>query len=263
MLKARNTASRSENLIHDDRVAAEYGFRGGLAPGVTIYGYMASAVVEQLSPAWLERGSMQVRFHAPFYEGDEVVVRSDISDAHALQITAEQQDGTVCATGSARLDAGRPVWNDGLMEHPLPASIARPQACRDTLLPGTLLGTLRQKVDLTSRDFLEDLTFDTVAETRSIYYGVDGIAHPAVLLGLANRIFIRNFQLGPWIHTGSQLTNFGTARHGDELIVRGSIHERFERKGHEFAVLDLSVSTSDCRRIQSVRHTAIYKPAAR
>ena len=37
---ARNDAEASENRIHDDRVAAEYGFRGGLVPGVTVYAYL-------------------------------------------------------------------------------------------------------------------------------------------------------------------------------------------------------------------------------
>jgi hypothetical protein len=36
---ARNDAETSENKIHDDAVAQQYG-SGGLVPGVTVYGYL-------------------------------------------------------------------------------------------------------------------------------------------------------------------------------------------------------------------------------
>src|SRR5215211_8860378 len=77
-VRARNTSVTSDNKIHDDEVAARFGFRGGLVPGVTVYAYMTVPLVAQFSAAWLERGSMQVKFHHPFYEGEEVFVRSDV-----------------------------------------------------------------------------------------------------------------------------------------------------------------------------------------
>lgn len=39
-VRAVNTAPDSENKMHDDRVAAQYGFQGGLVPGVTVYAYI-------------------------------------------------------------------------------------------------------------------------------------------------------------------------------------------------------------------------------
>ena len=38
-VRARNDAQRSENAIHDHDVAQQYGFEGGLVPGVTVYAY--------------------------------------------------------------------------------------------------------------------------------------------------------------------------------------------------------------------------------
>jgi len=49
------------------------------------------------------------------------------------------------------------------------------------------------------------------------------------------------------------------AREGDEISARGRILDRFDRKGHEFVVLDVMLLVGD-RLIQTVRHTAIYKP---
>ncbi len=54
---AVNTAPDSENTIHDDGVAAQFGFRGGLVPGVTVYGYMTVPIVDY-AREWIEHGSM-------------------------------------------------------------------------------------------------------------------------------------------------------------------------------------------------------------
>src|SRR5258707_11322125 len=82
-IRAHNTAASSENKIHDDRVAAAYGYRGGLVPGVTVYGYMIPAVLESLGPAWLEHGGMKVRFHTPCYEDELIETSCDSAEARA------------------------------------------------------------------------------------------------------------------------------------------------------------------------------------
>jgi hypothetical protein len=50
----------------------------------------------------------------------------------------------------------------------------------------------------------------------------------------------------------------GIASPGDTASVRGMIRECYERKGHQFLVLDLDVS-SDGRLVAGIRHTAIWK----
>ena len=259
-IRARNTAPHSENQIHDDRVAAEYGFRGGLVPGVTVYGYMASAVISRLSKEWLERGFMQVRFHDPFYDGDELEVKTDTADGAALRVTAGHPAGAVCATGMAGIWEGSHSPADAFAERALPGMDERALACWDALAPGTVLGTLREKLDLSDRALQEELGFDTEAERSAMFFGPSGVAHPAVLLGLANRIMVRNFKLGPWIHAGSEVKNLGMARHHDQITMTGRILERFERKGHEFAVLDLALAVHGGHVIQRIRHTVIYLP---
>src|SRR5580658_1337695 len=93
-VRARNAAPDSENQIHDDQTAAAYGFRKGLVPGFTVYGYLTVPVIRRFGVDWLERGGMRVRFREPIYEGDEVVVTFTDNLASACR-----QDGTVCATG--------------------------------------------------------------------------------------------------------------------------------------------------------------------
>jgi len=257
-VRARNTAPQSENKIHDDVVATSYGFKGGLVPGVTVYGYLASVVVEELSPQWMQSGSMSVRLQAPFYEGDHVRIETQKIGAD-LRLLAEREPDTVCATGLARLPNPILEWAD-FADAPLPPFESRPDAAWDLFEPGKPLGTLRDRVDLNDAEYLERHCFDAAAETSPLYRTT---AHPAVLLAMANLILAGNYRLGPWIHASSELTNFGTAGHGDEVCVRGRIADRFERKGHEFVVLDLAMTKASGERLLRVRHSAIYRPAVR
>jgi hypothetical protein len=45
---ATNSSAASENRIHSDADAARWGFRGGLVPGVTLYGYACHVLLETL-----------------------------------------------------------------------------------------------------------------------------------------------------------------------------------------------------------------------
>ncbi len=56
---AHNTAPDSENRIHDNQTAAALGFRAGLVPGVTVYGYVTVPVTERYGADWLARGGMR------------------------------------------------------------------------------------------------------------------------------------------------------------------------------------------------------------
>ena len=234
-VRAENIAVESENKIHDDQVAAKYGFRGGLVPGVTVYGYMIVPIVE-MAPEWLERGSMTLRLMEPFYDGEEVTVRAEAGDDQSVAVTAQREDGTVCAKGTASIrDAASPTAAR-LPEHPLPAMDQRAAPSSENVIPGALLGTVIERLDLSG-----------------------GRSYSERLLQYSNEILARNFRLGPWIHTASEIENWAIAREGDELSARGRVLERFDRKGHEFVVVDVTLVAGD-RLIQTVRHTAIYKP---
>ena len=44
---ALNTAPDSQNQIHSDELAKEYGFEGGLVPGVTISAYLVHPMIDK------------------------------------------------------------------------------------------------------------------------------------------------------------------------------------------------------------------------
>jgi acyl dehydratase len=261
-VRARNTSADSENKIHDDSVAASYGFRGGLVPGVTTYAYMTVPLVERFGLDWLERGSMQIKFHQPFYDGDQVIVRAE-EDASAdpikTAITAAREDGVACATALATVNDSS-SWlgearSEDFREAPLPKYEARVIPSRESIIPGAMLGSLKEKIKAPDISLLENLD-----EHLPIYFDDAAPAHPFVFLSLANQILMANYRLGPWIHAASDLINRGVVHDGEEISVRGRIADRFERKGHEFVVLDLLFTASGDRIVQQVRHTAIYRP---
>src|ERR1700691_80684 len=222
---ARNTAPDSENRIHDDHTAAAYGFRAGLVPGVTVYGYLSVPVVDRYGLGWLAQGGMRVRFLQPVYEGEEVVVT-----LAGTAVAASRIDGTLCATGEIFWPQDAPPDPALYPEQPSPA--VRPAASPESLAPGRILGTLYASLPQPG---------------------------PAALLTLSNHLLMQNVQLGPWIHTASELRHFSLVRDGDRLSVRGRVAERFERKGHSFVVLDILVLAGGERVVQQVLHTAIYE----
>src|SRR5437868_6332227 len=74
VVTAVNHATTSANKIHDDDVAARYGFRGGLVPGVDVYAYLAAAPARHWGLDWLRSGGLSARFTSPMYDGDLVTV---------------------------------------------------------------------------------------------------------------------------------------------------------------------------------------------
>jgi acyl dehydratase len=99
---AVNPASASENRIHSDDVARRHGFRGGLVPGVTVYGYVVHALVDAFGPGWIATGRAGVRFRSPCYDGDHLTVRLSPGEAGSavLEVTVGE---TRCVTGTASL----------------------------------------------------------------------------------------------------------------------------------------------------------------
>jgi len=229
-VRAHNTAKESENKIHDDQVAVTYGFRGGLVPGVVVYGYMIPPVLECFGRGWLERGAMSLRLLAPCYEGETVVTRCNGSVA-----TAEDESGSLYASGQVSMDHSAGGIPFSFPFHEAPETDQRPIASPETVVPGKRLGSVREKLEIT-----------------------DEVAVPERLLHLANQILTRNFRMGPWIHAGSEIRHHSLAEAGEEITASGEIQECFERKGRRFAVAAIAMSAADSHPVASVRHTFIY-----
>ncbi|MCC6364782.1 MAG: hypothetical protein IT165_14775 [Bryobacterales bacterium] len=241
-VQAVNTAADHENRMHGDEVAGQFGFRGGLVPGVNVYGYMTVPVVAHFGHVWLERGWMRARFVEPFYDGDEVVVRASV-----------EQGGTV------RVEAGRAWAEAGLHTDPAPAPLleallpgVRPSPTPDLIRPGLELGSFTENLAEAQARLLPAL-----ADPYPLYADY---AHPTVLLGLANEILVRNFRLPAWIHTSSEVCHYRAIHSRETVHVTGRIRDAFARKGHEFLIADVTVCGDDGRLALHAVHVAIWQP---
>ena len=258
-VRAHNPATASENQIHHDDVARAYGFAGGLVPGVTVYAYMAHPVVEVLGRAWLERGTMAARFVRPCYDGDDVTVDiaetpTDTGDGDVLDLNARRGGDEVIATGTASVPSP-PASPPPITAYPTaPLPDERPPATRDVLAALDPLGSW----EATFRVDHAPAFLDQIGEGLPLFRA-DGLAHPGHLLLAANSVLVANVRLGPWMHVGSEVTNFGVVADGDRVSTRGRVANLFERKGHKFAELDLLLVADDSWPVQHVRHTLIYE----
>jgi acyl dehydratase len=249
---AFNTATASTNKIHDDAVAQQYGFRGGLVPGVDVYAYLTHVPVREWGRAWLERGSIAARFVTPVYDGRTVRVAAARSgDELELGVL----DGTTtCATaraGRRPVPVARPA--PGVAELPTDPPPASPAS----LAAGTVLGTVVDIFDAAGHGaYLDD-----ARETLPLYRD-EGIAHPGWVLRFANSVLARNVVLGPWIHVASDVALLGVVPDGATVEARAVVLEEFERKGHRFVTLDVSIA-ADGRPVHRVEHTAIYQARRR
>src|SRR4029077_17610229 len=94
----------------------------------------------------------------PFYDGEEVLVQAERGDDGSIAVTAAREDGTVCARGTASIRDASSPQPQRLPAHPLPAMEKRPTPSRDNLIPGELLGTVVERLDLSGwRPYAERL----------------------------------------------------------------------------------------------------------
>jgi acyl dehydratase len=250
---ARNHATESANRIHSDDVAREYGFRGGLVPGVTVFAYMTRPVAERWGREWLAGGMLSARFDKPVYDGEEITVEATPVAGGVLEVVVRTPDGTVAATGQATR-ADRTTFDVGAYPTaPLP--VERPPASFDALPPRTL-GSLPAATFHADK---AEIFLAQIDDDLPLYKG-GAVAHPGWLIRAANEILATNVKLGPWIHVSSQVTYAATAGDGDVLTTRGRVVETFERKGHKFVDLDVLVVANDTTPVMHARHQAIFEP---
>ncbi|HEY2814772.1 MAG TPA: hypothetical protein VGJ03_15005 [Acidimicrobiales bacterium] len=261
-MKAFNTATTSDNKIHDDDVARSYGFSGGLVPGVDVYAYLTHIPVDVWGSDFLSRGSISARFLHPVYDGDDVTIDSSSSssssdgDRDGLSLTLVDSRGEICATASASLPRDQ-VAGPPLQDVPPLASLPDtvPPASHDLFAPRPVLGSLEYGFHAEHAPaYLND-----VRETLPIYR-TEHIAHPGWLLRHANYVLSANARLGPWIHVSSNVQFHDLVHDGDALSTRASVIDEFERKGHKFVVLDVAYVANEQRVVMRVEHTSIYEP---
>jgi len=261
---AHNYASDSDNKIHSDDVAGDFGFRGGLVPGVGIYAYMTVPIVKELGVDWLERGAMSGKFINPVYDGETVTIQAKVTDVDPVRIviSALNEAGELCGVGEASLPQDHldevhfydyPLHPTPLESERLPPEIAQFEENQP-------LGTFEYSIDLKNPDGEFTNFLDEVRDTSKIYHSKNPQCHPAHIANMANQMLIRNINLGPWIHTATDVRHHALPMHGEEVSLRGKIAHLYSKREHEIVVMDLALFGEADRLITHLTHTAIIKP---
>ena len=100
---ALNTAPESQNKIHGDELAKEYGFEGGLVPGVTISAYLVHPLIGLWGKEWLDSGFANCRITSPLYDEELFEVKSNIVDETHAHTTLIRRNGVVSANAEIKI----------------------------------------------------------------------------------------------------------------------------------------------------------------
>ena len=240
---AFNQVPHSANEIHGDKVAKDYGFKGGLVPGVTVSAYLCHPAVEQWGAAWLKGGAADVKVVSPLYDGETFDIEILESNAERYSARLLRPDGTVSATAEVSLPAVSPAApqrrGDVVADRDSPAPKATLENMQRLMHDGCQAVRFRWTAEHEMHTYLNDET--QLPELLQINGG--GLANMSFVLGCSNWILARNAYMNPWVHMATQSQNYGSIPLNTELVAEMTITDLFNKKGHEF--VDAQVALYD------------------
>jgi hypothetical protein len=257
--KAIADSADPANLLYHDEYARKYGFSSGLVSGVFVYSYMSRSLIEFLGKDWLERGSAEVRFVHPIYDGDEIRVTGSLMSVMkegtlCIDYQGINHHGVPCATGTAMLPVSVKEPEPQLQDYAAGRRKLHRPISLETLKIGEELTPIRSPF---SWNVNWEYCQKTLHDHHSLY---QQLMHPGWLLLQANLILAANYDLPPWIHVSSAVQNYHALSEEGEVETRGRVENRYEEKGAHYVALDLAVFAID-RCLSTIHHTAIFRIA--
>ena len=264
-VRTHNGSTQSENRMHSDDVARQFGFKGGLVPGVTVFAHMTQPLVARYGEAWLARGTAEVSFAKPAYEGEQLTIHltrdRDAGDAGDAQntLTCLNDQGVELARMRAAVPASAAPADARAAITPAPPLPERPAVTWDLMhinqpFPALAWSPTRE----------ENLQWCGDARDELPLYreGISPLLHPGFILRQANFVLRKRFIIPAWIHAASRITFFDALRVGADYEVRAIPEEKWNHKGHEFVRLYVAVRCGE-RTVAEILHTAIFRPRVR
>ena len=241
---ALNQSPDSKNEIHGDQVAKDYGFQGGLVPGVTLSAYLAQPAIEAWGEDWLETGRAHIAVRAPIYDKENF--RIDITHQDESKYTAEliNSSAKVCATAEVALDKGpciAPVMrHDPIAEADYQPSEASSQWFEQLRIQGCYAFRYHWQQDHKMANYFEDIQqmpeLLRAPDRLSLKSGMtrQGFANMSFILGCANWIFGGNAAMNPWVHLETKSKNYQAIVPETRMVAEMQVLDDFSKKGHQF-----------------------------
>jgi hypothetical protein len=249
----------SNNRIQDDEYARRCGFRAGLAPGISLFAYMSRVLVESMGRDWLQRGSAEMRFVRPVYEGEEIRITGAVASVAqdgtiSVECQASNNQGAICGIGSGQLPPQLSLATPDLSDYPPGRAKLHRLISLESLQPGEILTPI-------TSEFTWNVHWQYCQKSIRDHHPLYQRAlHPGWILSQASQILAANYAVSAWIDVSSQVQNFHCLEEEGQIVTRGRVQEKFERNGDHFIVLNLAVFSQE-RCLQTIRYTAIFRIA--
>ena len=252
-VSAYNTSKQSENKIHDDTVARQFGFSGGLVPGVDVLAYMIHLPVAKWGRAFLERGLIEARFVKPVYDGEIAEVTGEESDG-VLSIEVESR-GELCATGTrVAAGGGAVVFAVGFQRN---RAGGRAQAGQCGVLSRSANGSARCRAPGPAMR-QPNISPTSARPMRSMR----AKARPSRPVAAGDEQGAGR-QRHPRARGFTSAAGCSCCRRravGDEITARAKVTGNYDKKGHRFVELDALVVANGKTPLAHCQHIAIYQP---
>ena len=249
-----NDAVQSENRIHSDEIAQQFGFEGALVAGVVVFGHMTYLPIKAEGTNWLTDNRAEVRFLKPAYDGQELEINNHLM-GNGFKTECFSPTGTLLSVMESAREVAEP---QGLAQLP-PATETpeREEITWDRLFTDKPAPAYTWHAD---RDTHLALC-DQLKDDNTIYQeGSEPVVHPFWIARQCNAAFARSFILPAWIHVGTRFHFHEPLRAGHDIEVRMIPTEKWEKKGHQFVTLYIPflVNGEVCVECE---HTAIFRIA--
>lgn len=267
--QAFNQSPDSANQIHGDEMAKQYGFQGGLVPGVTVSAYLVHPAVQAWGEKWLEAGRAHVVVHTPLYDEDMFDV--DVSDASDFEYKAKlvRPGGVVSATAEVSIPTIAKAIPKKRGDPLLADDFTPPKALPDALRQLQVNGCLAMPYAWGGPHNMQTYLRNTSDMPTLLDPAQGGYANMSFILGLSNWVLAANTYMNPWIHLETTSQNYAAIAPGTDLIVEMQVRDLFGKKGHEFVDVEVNVFEDNARKenanqidpvcFSSIDLRAIYK----
>lgn len=256
---AFNTAPDSENKIHGDELAKEYGFEGGLVPGVTISAYLVHPLIDLWGLDWLEKGFANCRITSPLYDNEDFSVELDHHHETKANTTLIRNNGIISANAEVSISQNLPIPPVLRGDKFVTEIYKAPRATREVWQSLKTNGCLAFKFKWGGSDPLIYLrNKDLLPALLQPESG--GYSNLCFLLGCSNWILAGNAYMNPWVHLQTISQNFKAVELETSLIAEMEVNKIYEKRDHEF--IDVFVNLFDEKDescVMSINLIAIYK----
>lgn len=260
------------NIIHSTAGAARYGYTGPLVGGTTVYSWSIAALIEALGETWLDEGWIEFQLRKPVYP-NEIITTSvhqtppsggsghEVTEGGSVAFTMTKHTGDIAVRGAAGLgiaDFNTEITN-ATDRTPQPQPADRPFISRAVAPLGQDLPAMEIPLSAAEAARYAD---EKARDSDPLWHGARSRVHPGWIAQRANALLAHTWRYTA-IHASSQIQHLAPVHSDQRLLVSGRLASGYERKGHEYADIDLTITAEDGRDLVRMRQPTIYQVAPR